>query len=657
MASVLVVEDNPDHQRAIAEVVRRLGHDVLLADDGRAGLAAVAEHRPDLVVADVDMPYLNGLQMCRMLREAPEYAGIPVVLVTAYLPPSDPERGSAGAAAAVAKPFGVQQLSEVLRPYLAGAPGPVASFADPSVREPTGGFADALLHSLDVGVAACDTTGRLVVLNRVLRELFGDESEQVPLDEWPQRLVLCHHDGTPLTAAELPLRRALAGEEVYHADLMAHDMAGRPHWFDVNARPVRDAAGAVLGAVAAVHDVTGEHRSRQYEQCKSRVLEVLATRPGAAGDADDVVRAIGESLGWQYVRLWLIDEVTARLRPTATYTAEGERPLPLPASFARAQGLAGKCWDEARLIWVPDIHAAGSPVLPEVAASTDYRAAGAVPVRSGDRVTGVLTFFSNSPQEPEPALAVLLTGIAGSIGAYLEQRRSEELSRHLAAATDEYIALVGHELRTPLTSIGAYTELVADAGDDTPVGELRPLLDVIERNNVRLRQIVEQLLDLAALESGHADLTEGTVDLAAVVAAAVDSAGGAAKERRITIDVDAPDTLEITGDSRRLQQVVEALLDNAVKFSPDGATVSVRLAADAEAALISVTDTGSGVPAEDHPHLFRRLYRAGNARHKGVPGAGLGLALSRAVVERHRGTIVLTPGRPTGTTVTVRLPT
>jgi len=649
MASVLVVEDNPDHQRAIAEVVRRLGHEVLLADDGRAGLAAVAEHRPDLVVADVDMPHLDGLEMCRMLRDAPESSGVPVVLVTAYLPPSDPELSAVGAAAVVAKPFSVQELTRTLRPYLTRDAGPAGAPA-------TGSFADALLHSLDVGVAACDAGGRLVVVNRVLRDLFGDDTQDVPLEEWPQRLLLRHHDGTPLTAAELPLRRALGGEEVRNADLLVQDRAGRRHWFDVNARPLRDAEGAVIGAVAAVHDVTGEHRSRQYERCKTRVLEALAASPETTRAGDAMVRAIGESLHWEYVRLWLIDEVTERLRPAATYTAEGERPLPVPASFTRGQGLAGQCWEEARLLWVPDIHAPGSPVLPEVAASTDHRAAGGVPVRSGDRVTGVLTFFSRSPQEPEPALAVLLTGIAGTIGAFLEQRRAEELSLHLAAATDEYIALVGHELRTPLTSIGAYTELIAHSADDTPVGEIRPLLDVVERNNVRLRQIVDQLLDLAALESGHADVATADVDLAAVVAAAVRAGSAAARDRRIAIDLEAPDVLRISGDARRLQQMVEALVDNAVKFSPDGATVSVRLAADADAAVLTVADTGSGVPPEDQPRVFRRLYRAGNARHHGVPGAGLGLALSRAVVERHHGTIVLSTRQPAGTTVTVRLP-
>ena len=99
-----------------------------------------------------------------------------------------------------------------------------------------------------------------------------------------------------------------------------------------------------------------------------------------------------------------------------------------------------------------------------------------MPVRSADQVVGVLTFFTPDRRSPEPALAVLLTGIAGLFGAYLERRRAEELADQLAASIGEYIALVGHELRTPLTSIGTYTDLIAESGDETTIGEVRDLL-------------------------------------------------------------------------------------------------------------------------------------------------------------------------------------
>lgn len=517
-------------------------------------------------------------------------------------------------------------------------------------------FVEALLRSLDTGVMACDPAGRLLVYNQMLREMFGDSGEAVPLHEWPRRFSLLHHDGRPLLTHETALSRALAGEHVQHSELLVHDPEGRPRWFTVNARPIRDASDTLLGAVAAVHDVTAEYRAQQYQTCKSEVLRALATSLDPAAAGSQIVRAVGAALGWSYVRLWLVDQMTDLLRPAATYTTAGERPLPVPAGLARGHGLAGRCWERGELIWVPDIRAADSPVLPEVMAQTAFRAAGAVPIRGGDGVCGVLTFFSYCPQEPEPALGVLLTGIAGTIGGYLEQRRANVLTQHLAAATDGYIALVGHELRTPLTSIASYVDLIAESADDTPVGEVRDLLEVVQRNSTRLRGIIERLLDLAALESGNVRLSIADVDFVALVAAAADVAEEKAGQRRIALVTDLPESLVVPGDSGRLRQVVDHLLDNAIKFSPAGSAVAVRLTTDGAAAVLTVSDCGVGVPPSGVPHVFRRLFRADNARHSGLPGAGLGLALSRVVVELHRGAVMLGSDHGTGTTVTVRLP-
>jgi signal transduction histidine kinase len=437
---------------------------------------------------------------------------------------------------------------------------------------------------------------------------------------------------------------------------MTCDAEGRPRWFAVNAQPILDAGGVTLGAIAAVHDITAEYLSQQYLDCETEVLKVLARSPDTATAGGQILRALGTTLGWPYLRLWLLDEVTELLCPAATYIAPGERPLPVPTSIARGQGLAGLCWKRGDLLWVPDIHAADSPVLPEVRTQTDYRGAGGVPVSSADKVVGVLTFYSHRHQPPEPALAVLLTGIAANIGAYLEQRRAEELTLRLAAATDEYIALVGHELRTPLTAIGGHIDLIAESADSTPIGEVRDMLEVVKRNSARMRAIVEQLLDLAALDSGRAELSRDAVDLGAVVAEVADEIRPVAQLRDVGLTMNLPDRLSVLGDQARLRQVVHNLLDNAVKFSFDDAVVAVSLTADGDAAVLVVSDAGIGIPGEAHPHLFQRLFRADNARHTGLPGAGLGLALCRVVVERHRGTITVTPHRPTGTTVTVRLP-
>ncbi|WP_179855713.1 hybrid sensor histidine kinase/response regulator [Paractinoplanes atraurantiacus] len=611
MALVVVAEDNLDHQRVIAQVIRRLGHEVVVAGDGRAGLAAVAEHRPALLVADVDMPEMDGLELCRSLRADPALAGTPVVLITAYLLPGDQRLQGVGALDVIGKPFGVPELSQRLGLILDN----LDKADDVTVK--------ALLGTLDAGVVICDVTGRVTYGNAELPAAY----EQI-------------------------LARALAGER-----LRGIEVIDRDRWYAVNAAPIIAADGATTGAVAAFHDRTYEHRSREYQQCETEVLRVLADHTHAIDATDRILHAIGSTLGWPYVRLWLVDEVTDVLRPAGNYTAPGERSLPTPASMSRGSGLAGSCWAKVESLWVPDIHARDSPVLPYVSSETAFQAGGAVPVRSGDRVIGVLSFFTYARQEPDPALTVLLTGVAGLIGAFLEQRRAEVLALHLAAATDEYIALVGHELRTPLTSIGAYVDLIAESPDETPMGEVREMLDVVQRNNVRLRDLVEKLLDLAALESGHAQLTIVPVDLSAVITEAVEAIAPSAAERRITIEAALPGELIVPGDRERLRQVADALLGNAVKFSGSDSTVTVALTDEhGDAVVLTVADQGVGVAPSEQARLFRRLYRGGNARHTGIPGAGLGLALCRVVVERHHGSITLASQEAAGTKVTVRLP-
>jgi signal transduction histidine kinase/CheY-like chemotaxis protein len=655
MAAVLIAEDNPDHQRLLAEVVRRLGHDVTVADDGWAALVTASHDRPDLVVADVDMPEMDGLELCRAIREDVLLADVPVVLVTALLLPGDPQVRDSGAVAVVRKPFDVRELSAVLAQQLDSivplGDGAAAASALPPLDPP---FVEAMLGNVDVGLAACDTNGRLTICNDFLRDFYGEDSVTVPLKEWARHFGLRHHDGSPLPAGELPLLRALTGETVRHAGLQAVDRHGRRRWLTINARPVRDGGGTVIGAVSAVHDVGTEYRSRVYQTCRNEVLKALAQSAGATAADDGVVRVLATTLGWPYARLWRLDPVAERLRPVATYSAEHEPPLPLPTSFAVGDGLAGVCWQRGAAVWVADIAAPDSPVLPEVAAASDHRAAGAVPVRSGDRVIGVLTFYAGEQPEPDPTLMLLLAGIADSLGASWEQRRAEELALNLAATTDEYVALVGHELRTPMTSIAAYVQLLGDS-PELP-GELRELVAVVDRNAQRLRYLIEQLLDLAAIETGHLAIASEEVNLHEVVEAAVAHAGRAAAERDITIEARSPETLTVTGDADRLTQMLHGLLDNALKFSHRNATVTVTATADDGSAQLTVADTGIGLPTDEQPQLFRRLYRGDNARHRGIPGNGLGLAMSRVIVERHRGTITLAENRPSGTKVTVRLP-
>ena len=182
------------------------------------------------------------------------------------------------------------------------------------------------------------------------------------------------------------------------------------------------------------------------------------------------------------------------------------------------------------------------------------------------------------------------------------------------------------------------------------------MLEVIERNTAKLRHIINELLELSALDTGHAAVKLMPVDLAGVVRESVESIRTAIDGDRLELTAQLPDELVLPGDRRRLRQIVDNLLGNAVKYSPDGGRISVTLGQVDGAAELAVSDTGIGVSAEEREKLFTGLYRTSRARDRAIPGTGLGLTLSRAVVQRHHGTIELVEHEGPGTTVRVRLP-
>jgi signal transduction histidine kinase len=179
---------------------------------------------------------------------------------------------------------------------------------------------------------------------------------------------------------------------------------------------------------------------------------------------------------------------------------------------------------------------------------------------------------------------------------------------------------------------------------------------VIERNTNQLRDIINELMELSALDTGHADVQLTPMDLAEVVRDSVAKARAAVAGAPLVIDDELPDRLVLPGDRKRLRQVVDNLLGNAVKYSPDGGHIGVTLRADGRAAELAVSDTGLGVSNDEREKLFTGFYRTSRARDTAIPGTGLGMTLSRAVVSKHHGSIELLDHDGPGTTVLVRLP-
>jgi signal transduction histidine kinase len=226
----------------------------------------------------------------------------------------------------------------------------------------------------------------------------------------------------------------------------------------------------------------------------------------------------------------------------------------------------------------------------------------------------------------------------------------------LETAKTDFMSTVSHELRTPLTSISGYLELLLDTGPGTLAPAQLRMLEVIGRNAVRLRELVEDMLTLANIESGDFRTESEPLDLAQVIERTVAAVGPAADKASVGLHADVRGPLRLTGDAVQLDRVLTNLLTNAVKFTSPEGTVSVHAERRDHELVLTVADTGMGIPADEQQALFTRFFRATNAIHKAVPGTGLGLAIVRTIVDRHGGSIEIASTENVGTTATVRLP-
>jgi len=517
-------------------------------------------------------------------------------------------------------------------------------------------FLEALLDNLDAGVVACDERGRLVLFNRAMRDIVGAEPDGATSDRWVERYNAQDTSGRPMPDHDLPLTRAFNGEHVRDAEFMVQNVGTRSRSFVANGQPIRDADGARLGAVVALHEVTERRRAQRFVECELSVARVLDDATSVEEAGSDLLQAVSRTLRWPHSELWLVDKVGNVLRIAASWT-DPRYTLKdfLPGPLRPGGGLSGRAWSDNTLVWIADI--SDDPDLADrrALAEQGLKVGLSVPIRHGGGVTGVMTFFGDAAEPPDESLMALLSGISAQIGQFLERRRAEDLTRELSRTKDEFIALVGHELRTPLTSISSYTELLLD--DSLLPEERAHFVAVISRNAETLRVIIDDLLDLAGLESGYVTMTEHEFNLAAEVGAVIQDNDAALVEKGLTLDASVIDAAPVSGDAARIRQVVDHLVSNAVKYTPSGGRITIALDNDCGSVTLRVSDTGLGVPEEERQRLFERFYRGSNVRNQGLPGSGLGLAISRTVVERHGGTITMTDnGEEPGTTFVVKLP-
>ena len=307
--------------------------------------------------------------------------------------------------------------------------------------------------------------------------------------------------------------------------------------------------------------------------------------------------------------------------------------------------------------------------MPAVLRHPDLRAAIDRAFASGATTTAEVTLPVPVPREVHAAVVPMDQPMAeGGQAVVVLSDRSRE--RAVERTRADFVANVSHELRTPLTSLIGFIEtLLGPAADDPPAQ--RRFLGIMDEQAARMNRLIDDLLSLSRIELIEHQVPSGTVDLAELLARLAAGFEPRLRQRAVALDMRVPAAVPaVVGDADQLAQVVQNLLDNAVKYGREGGTVRLDVAAAVPGGtddptrgwparpgvVVSVTDQGAGIPRAHLPRLTERFYRVDTSRSRAAGGTGLGLAIVKHVVNRHRGQMLIESDEGVGTTVSVWLP-
>ena len=243
---------------------------------------------------------------------------------------------------------------------------------------------------------------------------------------------------------------------------------------------------------------------------------------------------------------------------------------------------------------------------------------------------------------------------AGSRAAAVGVLRDVTRLERTEAMRRTFVADVSHELRTPIASIGAAAETLAEG--DVAKAEASELFELVLRQTGRMRELIDDLMDLAQIESGAVVVESENVPLLALLQEVAEDLAPAARDQEVEVRVSGDPEVTVSGDRRRIGQVVRNLLDNAIKFSPAGGSVELEAFQEARQPGFSVTDEGPGIPRPERDKIFQRFYQVDRSRSKTRPGSGLGLSIVKHIVHLHGGSIEVVDGPRRGARFVVRFP-
>jgi PAS domain S-box-containing protein len=545
----------------------------------------------------------------------------------------------------------------------------------------------AILSQIVDGVIIADPAGRVTFINDAALRLHGATNEHALTAHEgliSQALTL---DGQVSPPHELPLARAVFRDETVVA---AEWRIRRPDATEIiaqgSATPVVAEDGQRLGAVLVLRDITTqrmlEHQKddllaardqalREVEAAQWRLAflaeasTILVASLDYAATLTSVTRlAVPHLADWCIVHMRAEDGAISLFAAThvdaskADLVKELDQRYPLAADAEYGYPKVMRTGKPELLVECPSFDSAPDTGQLNLLREVGWRAQICVPLNAHGRTLGAITLVvAESGRHYEPDDLMLAGELAQRAALAVENARLYRAAQEAVRARDQFLLIASHELKTPLTSMLGYAQLIQRRTnrDGTLTERDRRALGVIIGQAERLNKLVITMLDLSRIETGQLSIERGRVNLSQLAQRVVAEVQPVLEQHTVTIST-ADEALIVEGDELRLEQVVQNLVANAIKYSPVSGPVYVQVEQRGAFVCVSVTDQGIGIPPESLPQLFQRFYRARNVDAEHVGGLGLGLYVVKEIVTLHGGWVDVVSREGVGSTFTIGLP-
>ncbi|MDQ3281976.1 MAG: ATP-binding protein [Acidobacteriota bacterium] len=535
---------------------------------------------------------------------------------------------------------------------------------------------EAMIAGMADGVLLVDGEGRTVFINPAGQRLLAKSDIGVPITKQAETYRLYDEHHRLLDPQELPAAQALStGRSVQDVTVLVGRDSGKPVAVSMSATPLHE-EGHTSGVVVTFRDITERRFFEEQMQLQAERAQILADAGAFFSSNIDptwVTQAIAERVA----------EVLGDWSAVILRNADSKE-LSVASIYHRDMASLGLAWSyiyrQPLLVGegiIGQVVSTGYPSLTtNVRGSYDATNPGTyhpspvnlaslliLPLRTRREMIGALIIAANDPEramtdDKLPLAEVLAERAALAIEnakLYTEQVEARRKLEDLSRLKDEFLSIASHELRTPVTSIKGYTQLAKMLIKEGDLTTSEEYLDIALDQIDRMSRLILELLDVSRIETGRLEIRREPIAWAHFVRDVVHRHHTAVSDRRFHVSVPDDDKI-VTGDRDRLEQVLGNLLENAVKYSPDGSDVTVTVEDRGETFVTAVCDRGIGIPADELGQVFERFHRGRQVSSANYGGLGLGLYITKQIIERHGGSIWVDSKEGQGTTFFFSLP-